>query len=255
MFRAKEGRPPAVAADPGLPGAGSQLDGVRVLDDDRPPLGRDRSSRLAGLMGPLPTPLARPGGRLLRAYMHAAKDRADAMAKRSADSAGRDPGDGETLPGEPVDERLASRRRDATSSPLPRRSRRTTDPVRDDTIQVTLGPPEPLPALAATRNTDLAWNDSTPQPEGQAERPPDEAARPPLHGSAASPWLAAILSGMRRRRDRPPLPSVRLGLLPTTRAPSWPGARPSCDRSTPTRSRSRGPSASAASSSPRNRSS
>ncbi len=165
-----------------MPGAGSQLDGVRVLDDDRPALGRDRSSRLAGLLGPFPAPPPDPAADYYARYMHAAKDRADALAKRSADSSGRVPDDDETPADQPDDERLASRSRDAAgSSP-----RRTTDPVRDEAIQVTLLPPEPLPALAGTQDADLAWTTSQAPGQRREEQPPVEADPAPAPRRAAS---------------------------------------------------------------------
>ena len=178
-------------------------------------------------------------------YMHAAKERADALAKRSAESSGPIPVDVQSPSDPQDDERLASRERDATGSPSPRRSRRTTDPVRDERIHVTLGPPEPLPALAGTRDTALAWTASSPQGPGPEEQPPGEAEPAPAPGAPDRPWLAAMTPGDPERRDRHPhpsdrhpRPSGRPGLRPAMRAPSSPAARPSCGRSAPTRSRS-----------------
>jgi hypothetical protein len=215
MFRAKEGAHlllPRLLACLGLALSSmefgcSTMTGLRSVGTDRPSwLGFwDRSE------APSPDPAADYYAR----YMHAAKDRADALAKRSAESPDGVPHDGQTPSSLSDDERLTSRAQDATDFPSPRRSRRTTDPMRDETIQVTLGPPEPLPALSGTRDTDLAWTASSPQGQGHGEQPPGEA------DPAATP-----------RRARPPVAhrddprdGVETRSAPTPRRPARPTSR------------------------------
>ncbi len=211
MFRAKEGAHPLlprILACLGLALSSmefgcSTTTGLRSVGTDRPGWLAfwDRSQP------PSPDPAADYYAR----YMHAAKDRADSLAKRSADSPGRVPEESETPSDPQDDERLASRERTATGSEL----RRTTDPVGDEAIHVTLGPPEPLPALAGTRDTDLAWTASSPQGDRPGEQPPGEADPAPAPRRARPP--------VARRDDARDVMETRSA--PTPKRPARPSSR------------------------------
>jgi hypothetical protein len=122
-----------------------------------------------------PRPAPDPADDYYAQYMHAAKDRADALAKRSADTNGRIRNDAEQDQDTPGDERIASTDR-ATST---QRSSARSRPVRDETIQVTLGRPEPLPTLASLTAPESNLATTRPSPRWQGNpRPSDLDARP-----------------------------------------------------------------------------
>jgi hypothetical protein len=169
------------------------MSGLRSIGTTDPPAGIafwDRSQ-------PAPDPAAD----YYAQYMHAAKDRADALAKRSARPPGRTPEDGEASEDRQDDEQLASRDRDATDPD----ARRRAEPIRAETIHVTLGAPEPLPALAGRMDTDIAWTASpTSSPDNPQSRETDPA---PLTRVAAQ--TADV------RRDADEVPKGRSAPPPT----------------------------------------
>ncbi len=210
--------------------------------------------------------LPTPRGIITRDTCEAARDRADGMAKQSADSSGPAGDAGET-------ERVASRDDlDATGTPSGSSPSRTAEtaassaPVRDDGLRVTLGPPEPLPALShpaplASPDTALASNMSPvpakrdrPSPEAVAE--PKSTADSALDSPGATRMMLKTV-GNPMSRSRSPHRSGRRSRQRRLAKPrrSWPRAETSWNRSPPTRSRSRGPSGSTNVSCPRNRSS
>jgi hypothetical protein len=174
MFRAREGTHPLwprVLAGLGLALSSlefgcSTMTGLHSVGTDRPGvLGFwDRSQ-------PAPDPAADYYAR----YMHAAKSRADASAKRSA-GIGLD--QGQPPRDEPNEEQLASLAPEETSS----RPRTKSDPVRDEALRVTLGRPEPLPALAGGGDTEMAWTASTTRRQGDPLLRTSEADNAPHPG-------------------------------------------------------------------------
>ena len=221
MFRTKEGVRRSLSRTlwvlaPGLCIASlgcTETGGLRSVWPDRP--------TLLGFWDRKPQPPPDPADDYYARYMHAARERSDLLARRSrddADAAGPSRDDDETRPPGPSDTRLAD------ESPAPSTSRTSgrdftpaERPPRDETIQVTLGTPEPLPSASNRAGT---------------------ATRLDIHAEAA----ARAVRHRRHRRSRTP-------------GRSSTAARPSSSRSGPTRSRCRGSNESTAACSPRKRSS
>jgi hypothetical protein len=166
MFRTKEGvdRPLIRAAKVLAPGlcmatlGCADSTGLRSVWPDRP--------SLLGLWDRKPQPPPDPADDYYARYMHAARERSDALAKRSRDDAAvPSRAEVETGPPGPSDERLA---RETTAPSASGPSRRGPGPsgpsVRDETIRVTLGTPEPLPTLRRPVDATLvASRDPSPQ--------------------------------------------------------------------------------------------
>ena len=153
----------------------SGMTGLRSVGTDRPSLLSfwDRSQP------PAPDPAADYYAR----YMHSARDRADAMAKRSPGSSEPDPGEAGGAKGSQGDEVIASRPLGKSNSAI------AGKPLRDDTIRVTLGPPEPLPALSGSSATtaqdaNLASTRASSQSNGNRRLNADEAEPRPAPGLA-----------------------------------------------------------------------
>ena len=133
--------------------------------------------------------------------MHAGEDRSGAGPKRSEDArkrSGGESGPGGEAPGVEV---MPSPDRDGVT----RRSPAGAPPVRDETVRVTLGRPEPLPALAAptTTATDLAASRS--MAPGKPDRP-----------------LGAVDSSLAARPARQPGEHRKTAQAPTAASPAPP---------------------------------
>ncbi len=152
MFRAKDDVPPrslrmaaCLTMALSLMELGcSGMTGLRSVGTDRP--------SLLGFWDRPQPPSPDPAADYYARYMHSARDRADAMAKPSSESSEPDHDDGGP-----------DRYRKAMKSIAPRYAipaspgnrPTSTKPVRDESLQVTLGPPEPLPALSEPNSPPL----------------------------------------------------------------------------------------------------
>ncbi len=193
MFRAKDGVYPllsrmavCLALAFSAIGAGcTGTTGLRSVGTDRPGLLSfwDRSQ----------PPPPDPAGDYYARYMRTARDRTDGMAKQPADSSDPAGGAGETDHVTSRDDLVAS---DTPSGSSPSRTAKTggsSAPIRDDGLRVTLGPPEPLPALShpaplASPDATLASN-TFPSPADR-DRPPPEAVAESKSATDAAPRLA-----------------------------------------------------------------
>jgi hypothetical protein len=141
----------------------SGVTGLRSVGTDRP--------SLLGLWDRPEPPPPDPAADYYARYMRSARDRADGLAKRSNSppESTRDEGGGELR--SPGDEVADTRTRSGANG----RIVAPTKPARDATIQVTLGPPEPLPGLAEpsprVHDTDLATTRSSSSPSIDNRRP------------------------------------------------------------------------------------
>ena len=144
MFRAKDDVQPrllrlaaCITLALGLMQSGcSGMTGLRSVGTDRP--------SLLGFWD-RPEPVSPdPANDYYAKYMKSAKGRAEAMARRSTETAESAPSDEGASKGEQTKNFVAATTRTGTSG----RSTSGTKPVRDDSIQVTLGPPEPMPSLS-----------------------------------------------------------------------------------------------------------
>ncbi len=172
MFRTQEGvkRPKArasraLAAALGMAVVGcADSGGLRSVWPDRLSLlgWRDRQQ-----------PSPDPANDYYAQYMHAARQRADSLARRTDDDgAGPSRGREESEPPGPDDPLVAQ---EAQASPASRPARRAPDsadgPGRDETIRVTLGTPEPLPTHSRPADPSLAMAAAASPPEaGRAKR-------------------------------------------------------------------------------------
>ncbi|MGP0064514.1 MAG: DUF1571 domain-containing protein [Isosphaeraceae bacterium] len=154
----------------------SGMTGFRSVGTDRP-----------GLLGFWERPETAPpdpAGDYYARYMRSARDRADAMAKRSTESIEPSQDDDGAEPAQQGGEVVASRSRAGSTG----KASASTKPVRDDSIQVTLGPPEPLAALTEPapplRDAELA--STRPRSPSKRDRRPIESDNDP----GPSPRLA-----------------------------------------------------------------
>ena len=206
MFRAKNGVHPLLSrtavclalAFSAIGTGCTETTGLRSVGTDRPGLLSfwDRSQ----------PPPPDPAGDYYARYMRTARDRADGMAKQSADSPGpaRDAGEAEGVT--PRGDLVASGKPAGSSPSRAGKTAASAAPVRDDGLRVTLGPPEPLPALSlpaplASPDTALASNASpspserelasnaSPSP-AKRDRTSPEAVAEPESATDSTPQLA-----------------------------------------------------------------
>jgi hypothetical protein len=146
----------------------SGMTGLRSVGTDRPTL-------FGFWERPQPAP-PDPAGDYYARYMRSARDRADAMATRSTESPGPTQDDAGSGPGSQDDEVVASRTGAGSGSGATGRSAASTKPVGDETIRITLGPPEPLPALSESSSTaqDTKLASTRAWPQSNANQRPDE---------------------------------------------------------------------------------
>jgi Protein of unknown function (DUF1571) len=167
MFRTKEGVkwPLSRAArivTPGLFLAAvgcADTNGLRSIWSDRP--------SLLGFRDHQQQPSPDPANDYYTRYMRAARERSDALAKRSRDEdtsheqdRSEPPGPDDTLVAQGTEAPPASRPDRRSSGPSGR-------PTRDETIRVTLGNPEPLPVMPGPADATLA---SAPSPSRDTDR-------------------------------------------------------------------------------------
>jgi hypothetical protein len=208
MFRTKEGvkRPLTRAArivTPGLFLAAvgcADTNGLRSIWPDRP--------SLLGFRDHQQQPSPDPANDYYTRYMRAARERSDALAKRSRGD-GTDPPHAEERSGPPgPDDTLVARETEAppTSRPAQGSLGSSRKPTRDETIRVTLGTPEPLPVMPRAADATLA---SAPTP---SSRETDRGtSRTPTGGN-----LAPSLD--RQAQERPE--SALAASTPTPKRPS-----------------------------------
>ncbi len=223
MFRAKNGVYPllsrmAVCLALAFSAIGTGCAGPTGLRS----VGTDRPS-LLGFWDRSQPPPPDPAGDYYARYMRTARDRADGMAKQSADSSGPAGDAGET-------ERVALRDDlDATGTPSgssPSRTAKTaasSAPVRDDGLRVTLGPPEPLPALshpAPQRARIPRGLDMSPVP-AKRDRPSPEAVAEPKSTADSAPRLARRNEDDVEDRRRPDEPVAK----PAPKRPAKPATQ------------------------------
>jgi hypothetical protein len=213
MFRTKEGveRPLAHAARILAPSlclavAGcADANGLRSVWPDRP--------SLLGFRDRHPQPSPDPANDYYARYMHAARERADALAKRSRDediapSREEDP----SGPPGPV-ETLAAQETEATpaSRPPQRGTGSSGRPARDETIRVTLGTPEPLPVTPSPADATLASarGPSSPQDDRETSRTPTARSPAPTLDRQAEDLPESAVAASAPAPKRPETPASR----------------------------------------------
>jgi hypothetical protein len=173
--------------------------GLRSVWPDRP--------SLMGLWDRKPQPSPDPANDDYARYMTAARNRSGATAKRSRDEAADAAREDEAGPSGPDETMVDEGTRPASvSHPSRRDPDSSDDPNRDESIRVTLGTPEPLPAAPTLPDATLASaqtpssREADPGPAPRRARPAEERRDP---DDAATPSRPAP-----RRPAAPPKPSA-----------------------------------------------
>ncbi len=149
----------------------SSVSGLRSVGTDRP--------SLLGFWDRPETPPPDPAADYYARYMRSAHDRADAMSKRSSS-----PPESTQVEGGGESQSLGVDVADARKNTGAKgRSVEPAKPARDDTIRVTLGPPEPLPGLGDSglrrQDNDLATTRSSTRTSSVGYRRPIDAESDP----------------------------------------------------------------------------
>jgi hypothetical protein len=212
MFWTKEGveRPLSRAARIVAPGlflaavGCADTNGLRSIWPDRP--------SLLGFRDHQQQPSPDPANDYYTRYMRAARERADALAKRSGDN-GTDSTREEDRSGPPgPDDTLVAQ--DTGAPPASRPPQRSPGssgrPIRDETIRVTLGTPEPLPVMPSPADATLASATAPSSEEtdrGTSRIPTDRSPAPAPNRQAEEHAESAVAASTPSPRRPAPQPS------------------------------------------------